>query len=403
MAVTKRKRKPRPGQRSSYFQAEVYVSGIRVAFKAFETIGEASLWHDTTKKRFQQGRGPMGEMTLFEVCQEYRDLELATQVDQTQASKLLPLRHLERSPIAQVAMSEMSGLKVDIFLDWLIASPLAASKQRQSFMRELGLLRIVLGFYRDRIDDQFVCCVTKRHLKRARYKPVPKRRRDYFIPAEDAKRWLAALEVQQDPVYHAVALFQLVMGARVGEAAALCWDAVDLAKGLVEIRRTMEWTKSDGRSCRTPVERTKTTDSQRTLPLPTVIAELLSAARKRSPLSAEVFRNRAGDKLGYQGIAAAYNRGFKKAGLPWTATHICRHTNATLARSKLGTEDVSANLGHSTTRQTEAYMHRMEANGVPDAVAGMLSGGNHVGNHVGTESSSKTSMNTGRLTLVRRS
>ncbi len=404
MAVTKRKRKgkPRPGQRGTYYQAEVYVGGIRVASESHDTQAAAAVWHDKTKKIWEQGRGAIGDMTLADVIQRYRENDMNVLANQTHLHYSRCLGIIGEAPIARVRMTELTGFKVNEFLDWLIGSKHAATKCRKSFRAELMVLKVILGFYRDRLDDQFVSPVTKKHGKLALYKgPLPPRRKDYFIPAEDAIRWLECLGRQRDPVYADLAMFQLVMGTRIGEAAALCWDAVDLAKGTVEIRRTMEWRNKDRSYLGEPAEKTKTAESLRTIPLPPVIVELLATARARFPDSREVFRNRAGVLPVYGSIQDAYNRAFEKAKLPWTATHILRHTNATLARSQVRTEDVSANLGHSTLKQTETYVHHMGTNGVPEAVAKLLANGdNHVPDHVTDESIAKKAVKFGGLRLV---
>lgn len=51
-----------------------------------------------------------------------------------------------------------------------------------------------------------------------------------------------------------------------------------------------------------------------------------------------VFANAKGHPLRYNAIVSAYNAGFKALDLPWTTTHICRHTQGTKKGMVLGSK-----------------------------------------------------------------
>ena len=56
------------------------------------------------------------------------------------------------------------------------------------------------------------------------FKPVPVRRPDYYMTAEQALSWLGQLERRPDPVYRNLGTLMVLTGLRMGEAAGLCWD-----------------------------------------------------------------------------------------------------------------------------------------------------------------------------------
>lgn len=380
MAVTKRKRKTNP------WRAEVFVSGIRIASRQFETAAAAHAWHDQTKRRYQQGKGLMGEMTLADVIRRYREVEFPGKVGPTRRRREARFKFLEESPVAKVRMADFDGGKVELLLDWLVRHPRAATPTRRSFVEELKSLRVVLGFYRDCYDAQFVPPVTRWHRKRALFKgPLPRKPKDFYLPPEHARRWLAALARQRNPVFHGVALFQLVMGARVGEACAICDDAVDFERGIVTIKRTMEWVNEDGSKCRRIVDRTKTPESRRELPMPVEVARVLREAFARQPavlyrsegrLVRAAFHMASGAMLHDETVRGAYTKAFAEIGLTWTGSHICRDTNGTLALRSASLEAVRVNHGHASVVETEGYakVHAMVENIVPTSVAALLFG-----------------------------
>ena len=114
-----------------------------------------------------------------------------------------------------------------------------------------------------------------------------------------------------------------------------------------------------------------------------MLIAVLAEAKKRHPKSSVVFVNRFGRLLNDNTIRLNYNKAFEAAGLPWRATHILRHTNATLAIKELRAEAVQVNHGHATNKETLGYakIHAVVNNSVPETVAAMLQN-DHVQNHV---------------------
>ena len=173
---------------------------------------------------------------------------------------------------------------------------------------------------------------------------------------EEVRKWIDWLKSrkQTDPVYWRLASFMVLTGVRVGEACGLKWDAIDLDKGIANIFRRVAWDRSSKKPYME--ERAKTKESLRILVLPREIVGMLKLMKKEKPFQEIVFSDQKGSLLIYTTIRDAFTRGFKALKLPWTGTHICRHTYATMAL--YATRDivsVQANLGHTSQQTTEKY------------------------------------------------
>ncbi len=368
MAVTKRKRKKNP------YRAEIFVSGVRVASAVFETKTAAQVWHDKTKKRWESGRGPLGEISLGELLEQYRDLEVPRMARSVQHRRKGLLAFLGECPVADRRMEGFDGRSVDDLVRWMLAHPRAKTPTRSSFYMELRTLRAVLHWFKAEQDELFVVPITKRHFRNARFKTKVARRTDFFIPEEKLGPWLEALGRRKDPVFRAIGLTQIVMGLRISELASICWDSVDLDRNLIHVRRTMDWFDENGKPIREAADRTKTPTSARSLPIPALVRAVLIERKRCHPLSTLVFRTRLGRPVRYKSVCANYELAFEEAGLDWSGTHICRHTHGTLGVKDGRTSEVQVSLGHSSERETLIYakVHSIIENRIPGKVAELI-------------------------------
>jgi integrase len=92
-----------------------------------------------------------------------------------------------------------------------------------------------------------------------------------LTPAEAAQLFAAAAEDRLSPLW----LLVTALGLRRGEALALRWEDVDLDRGHLKVRATVQ--RLNGALVRTEMPKTKS--SRRALPLPDVVVEALRAHR----------------------------------------------------------------------------------------------------------------------------
>lgn len=144
-------------------------------------------------------------------------------------------------------------------------------------------------------------------------------------------------------------------GLRQGELLALRWQDIDLGRGELTVRHSLQ------RFTRELAE-TKTERSRRTLRLPASVTATLAAHKERQavvPVSGLVFCTAAGEPLHSVNVTRSLHRLLRRLGLPQKRFHDLRHTFATLAIE--AGEDiavVSRALGHSSVAITaDIYMH----------------------------------------------
>ena len=357
MAIIKRKYRSKKQQKPKvFYQAEVFIKGVRIAVKNFSTKREATLWHEEQRHKFTFSPASLNDQMKFKDCvnQFWKDVQDRTLKSTHQSYEYRLENYLRIGPLGDIKMSEIKGFHIVEWIQWLKGQPTAKNKQRKSFVKELGLLKVVLNWYKNFLNEDFNVPVTKKHKQMCIFKPTAPRRPDYFIKPENARKWVEWLkEHRSNPVYWRLASFMLLTGTRVGEACGMKWEAVDLDQGIARVIRRVRWNQYS--KCPFLEDITKTTGSVRILVLPKKLQEILLQMKKEA-VNDLVFTDGKGNLLKYNAVQSSFNHGFMALGLPWRSTHICRHTYATMAL--MGTKNLSAvqaSLGHSQQRMTQRY------------------------------------------------
>ena len=355
MGIVKIRYTKKNNQKVIYYCAEIYVKGIRISRKTFSTRREAILWHEREKQRLTLSPASLNDQMRFRDCLNkfWEDAE-TRMMKSTLQSYECRLRYLYKSPLANVKMSELKGMEVVDWINWLKQHPTTRNKGRKSFRMELTFLRAVLYWYRNFINEDFNVPITKKHRQMCIFKQNTPRRPDYFMKPEDARKWVEWLkEHRSHPVYFRLATFMLLTGARVGEACGLKWDAVDLEKGFVRIIKRVRWDQKTKHPFLEDV--TKTSQSARLLMLSKKLKNILREMKEEAQNDL-VFTDRKGELLKYNAVQSSFNAGFMALRLPWRSTHICRHTFATIALMETkNLSAVQASLGHTEQRVTQKY------------------------------------------------
>ena len=356
MGIIKRRYCSKKHKKSvTYYRAEVYVKGVRISAKTFLTKREAVFWHEKEKHKFTLSPSSLNDHILFKECVEkyWEDIQTRMMKSTTQGYQSR-LTYFYSGPLTNLKMSEFKGIKVVEWISWLKKQPTAKNKGRKSFVKDLDLLKTILNWYKDFLNEDFNVPITKKHKQMCIFKPNAPRRPDHYMRPEEVRKWIEWLKKHRsNPVYWRLASFMVLTGARVGEACGIRWDAVDFEQGFARVIRRVRWDHFN----RHPVLEnvTKTCQSARLLVLPQKLKDILLEMKKEAK-SDLVFTDQTGELLRYNAIQSAFNAGFTDLKLPWRSTHICRHTFATMAL--MGTKNLSAvqaSLGHTEQRVTQKY------------------------------------------------
>jgi len=193
----------------------------------------------------------------------------------------------------------------------------------------------------------------------------PPRAQPREIPALDEQEVAALLAAAEGTRLATPVLLAVATGLRRGELLGVRWQDVDLNRGTLAVRQSLEQTKN-GLSFKEP----KTRRGRRVVTLPPVAAEALrrhktEQAKARLLLGPAyqdhglVFRRANGRPIDPAEFSNAFTALVAKSGVRRVSLHSLRHTNATLLlRANVHPKVVSERLGHATVGITlDTYSH----------------------------------------------
>ena len=204
---------------------------------------------------------------------------------------------------------------------------------RQSYHHELTCLSGVLRYYSEYHDDPvFVFPIKRRHWEAAVVKKVRNRKREPMTP-EQFEVWVSHLRVQKNGLMiEALARTQRSGALRISEAAGIQWGDIDWNRRFVTIRRSVVWPRK--KELTTFIQPGFKNGDTKEVPLTPDAHRLL---RERSlTRSCDLVFHRDKKPLEYRYVQYAYNRCFKEASLPFSATHVMRRTGTSWVLDKSG-------------------------------------------------------------------
>ena len=170
-------------------------------------------------------------------------------------------------------------------------------------------------------------------------KPLPVK----LPTAEEVSRLLGHLKLRK-PYLYSLGLMLIGTGCRLGEAVALRWSDVDLARGTLVLRRR------------------KVQDALAMVlvgPLKDVLWEAWTA--QGMPKEGLVFLDPQGGPLNRFAVYNVFKRVTRKLGMPWLALKTFRKLAATQVAESTGDVRMAQMLlGHETVTTTERYLGRGE-------------------------------------------
>ncbi len=371
------KQEYRPPERGKGFFATRYerdeANRKKRRFCYCETLGDARAWQgrldpepESDGEELFAKPGSQGPR-FADVVAEWRQRKYPTYARGTrfQYDKLMRLAFGSlmdlpvRTITPRVVDEWLAKLKAGLGITW-------QSKTRKSFEKELVCLGVILRYYESYNDDaEFRFPIKKRHREDAQLRRVAKKPSKDLPPA-DFQRFLTELATGKHGATMVVlATVQYHQALRISEAAALHWEDVQLVwtspnESRVRIVRHVEWGRSAGIAAEiTPgFKNSGPLGGEKEQPL---FPETFGALRSRYYIGAKglVFHDGTGTVFSYQAIQRAYNRAFKRAGLPYSATHVMRHGGCRRVFNETKDIGVAAQiLGNISLATVEVYAKR---------------------------------------------
>lgn len=156
-------------------------------------------------------------------------------------------------------------------------------------------------------------------------------------------------------------LICLQSGLRIGEVCGLQWRDLDLADGVIRVRKTVQriyLADGDYKRYFLSIDTPKTPASLRDIPMSGELKALIRPLKRLMPPENYVLSNARGP-MEPSSFRAYYYRLLKELGIPRTRFHALRHSFATRCiESRCDYKAVSAILGHSSISTTlDLYVH----------------------------------------------
>lgn len=155
-------------------------------------------------------------------------------------------------------------------------------------------------------------------------------------------------------------LLCLYTGVRIGELLGLEWADVDLQRGFITINKTVYRDKGESGEWQLIVDKTKTASSDRVIPLPSYITQML-IERKKTAKSDYIIENKKGERMSIRSYQYIFEKLTEKAGVRKLNFHALRHTFATRAiECGMDIKTLSEIMGHKNASITlNRYAHSM--------------------------------------------
>jgi integrase len=344
----------------------------RVA-RYFEELAEARIWQSHREPRQEAQEALIRGVLAGENGPLFRDV-------------VAEWRHRKYSGLAEGTCGHYDQL-ISLHFDRLMSHPIGAitskvvdnwltdlkakvgtthqSRQRRSFDHELTLLALIFRYYDEyhEDDEAFSSPIKKRHWKDSKLKVnLPVRLKD--IPERDFLAFRDALAgAKFDRMLMAFATVQYFQAHRVCETAALEWGDLHLDRkeprnSRLRVKQHVIWARKRGAVSKI-VQGLKNTDHKEQ----PIFPESYESLKTLFYVGAKglVFHQGDGTFFTYRQIASAYDRGFKKAGLPYRSTHIMRHGGTQRAYNETGDLDLAGQLlGNTDPETVRVYAKRRQ-------------------------------------------
>lgn len=228
---------------------------------------------------------------------------------------------------------------------------------RCSYEHEFSVLRVILNFYSSRFNRNYRLPFISDHNAMLKVKNKPTVKKDLTV--DQFKAFIKELRnrcwgTKWESIYY-LALMQYGIYGRIQDAAALSYESFDFGRNAVDINQKVQWLRGRGYDDRV-VPGSKANGGKVLSPIPELAAQVFKEWVMRSGIRTGLLFQVDGKLVTYRQIEDKYTQALKKAGLPFSATHILRH--AALAEAYESCKDlllVQKFAGQKDLKSTTRY------------------------------------------------
>ena len=336
--------KPKPGMSDKQIEAELNKQAVM--FEELCTRGIV-----TSNMKFQ------------ELAEKWFDEYAVVNLKKSSVQRLRGVTKRIYSAFGHIRVDKITRGQIQAFIDDL-------ARNGKNFLNGQPLYRKTIIHHLNLLSDVFNYAIRLEMIEDNPCKNifVPKgRKKEKEIYTVEEMKQLFKLVNQYAPLkYKAFLTLAVYSGFRNGELMGLEWKDVDWENNVISVRRTSNYTVTDGNYTDTP----KTKSSIRSLKLPQQVFDVLSELRESQLKNKEnlgtkwidsdrLFVTEIGKPL-HRGSPYKWHKEFtEKHGFRFCDIHSLRHFNATvLISSGIDAAAVSNALGHSSVSTTTGiYYH----------------------------------------------
>lgn len=335
--------------------------------KTFESLREAKFWRNNFHpinspnpkssnplKTYSLQNGVDKKITLHEVFERYKAMMIPTLGDNTAYRKV---KAIERfcDEIWSIAICEISPEFLSKYILRKKDISIAMESKRCNFDRELKELSSVFNWYKEVVDHTFNNPIMRVHKKIGFIKDTPKI--DKKVKPDEIIKFIDSFTEKQE-LYRDMAIIQFYGACRIHEVAGLLKKNINLVTRKMLINETMCWAKGKAPYIK---PNTKTGEDKEVHIVDEMFAVLNKWLSKEDKSIDTVF-HRNGEYIRYNAIHTNYKKALIAANLPYSGTHILRHSMATLTRKLGGMDAAQSVTGHKSQRMLEVYAGNDSAN-----------------------------------------
>jgi len=302
--------------------------------KTFASLQEARNWLSGEISLLSQKKMDC-DYTVGDLVQDWQKFAWCNFAKNTRIFYANRLPILE--PIEAVPVENLTPMHID---EWLyeLKSPTWMNKyssNRTTLEKEFDMFKTIINWYIDRNDHtKLIKPFKKRHSEQLRLRPAKIKSRKVMYDHE-LSRWLEELK-KESFLYYSMALVQVHQVLRVSEVCAMKWSNLCLPQREYTVVEHVIWPRVNGMLPEI-LPGTKTNRNGESFvsflqqESVTVLDQMKAMAR-----NGDLIFTQDGTPLTYRQVQYTYDLAFKRAGLPFRGTHVCRHSGATSFLEKTG-------------------------------------------------------------------